>query len=363
MLFLLAYVCDLGIIPADMMIDVSEARIESLVIHRVVNQTSDQSNKFAAEEVSLSPEMKELLMRFFFSSLNPGEIYNFYAGAMDEPESVCSCARTFFNGEAGFLQTSVSLAEILHEVATTPQVKDGDLYVVRFAGCRIDGVEVDTLGLFKSELKETFINLVEDEKGFRIERNEGFSINKMDKGCLICNAEADKGYVLSIFDTTGKGRKAALWIEDYLDARPLRDSKFYTENTVKNVKEFITKELPKKKEVTKDEELAVMDKTMEYFRDKEQFNRKEYEEAVFADDETRQEFSEFLSCRNDGLEDWDKFAISEEGVKKSTKFLKKVIKLDKDFSIYVHGSGNFMQKGFDKEYGLKYYKFLYTEEK
>ena len=346
-----------------MMIDVSEARIESLVIHRVFNQASDQSNKFANEEVTLSSEMKELLMRFFFSSLNPGEIYNFYAGAMEEPESVCSCARALFDGEAEFMQTSVSIAEILHDVAKHPQVKDGDLYVVRFSGCRVDGTEVDSLGLFKSEVKETFIHLVEDDRGFHIERGEGFSVNKMDKGCLICNAERDKGFILSVFDTTGKGRKAAFWIEDFLDARLQRDSKFYTENTVKSVKEFITKELPKKKEVSKDEELSVMDKTMEYFRDKERFDRREYEETVFADDETRREFSEFLSCRNDGLDDWNQFPISEEGVKKSTKFLKKVIKLDKDFSIYVHGSGNFMQKGFDKEYGLKYYKFFYTEEK
>lgn len=363
MRFRLALEAGLSIIASAMMIDVSEARIESLVIHRVVNQSSDQSNKFAGEEVALSPDMKELLMRFFFSSLNPGELYNFSEAAMEEPESVCSCVRALFDGDAGFLKTSVTLAEILHDVAKHPQVKDGDLYVVRFAGCRVDGGETDALGIFKSEVKETFINLVEDDKGFHIERSEGFSINNMDKGCLICNTERDKGFVLSVFDNTGKGRKAAFWIEDFLDARILRDSRYYTENTVKNVKDFITKELPKKKEVSKDEELEVMEKTMEYFRDNERFDRREYENSVFPDEGTRKEFSDFLSCRNDGLDDWDQFPISGEGVKKSSRFLKKVIKLDKEFSIYVHGNSNFMQKGFDKEYGLKYYKFFYTEEK
>jgi hypothetical protein len=347
-----------------MIIDVSQARIDRLIIHRIVSQSSDQKNKFSEEEVALNGEMRELLARFFFASLKSQDLSVFTQGALEEPESVCAQARALFDGDKSFIEASCEIGEILHDASKHPQVKDGDLYVARIDSCYWNGQEVQALGIFKSEVKETFINLVEDETGFHVERSEGFSINRMDKGCLILDAERDKGFVLSVFDNTSKGsRRANYWMDEFLCATVRKDSRYYTEHTVKNVKDFLTKELPKKKESFKETQMEAMDKTVDYFREKEKFDRKEYAETVFADEDTRREFSDFLSCKNDGLDDWDHFPIAEEAVKKTSRFMKKVIKLDKDYSIYVHGNGNFMQKGFDPEYGLKFYKIFYTEEK
>lgn len=344
-----------------MTIDVSEAEIESVAIYRLDSWVEEQDGgKSMDEEVSLSPEIRQLLQRFFLAPLKLEELYSFSPGGMEEDVSAYAIVKSYFEGKGGFVSLARQLADLLKEVAQDT-LQEGNLYVARFVGVLIDGEKTEALGLFKSETREVFINPVAEGNGFRLEYGEGFGINRMDRGCLICNVEKNKGFVVSAFDHVAKGRKAP-WLESFLDLRERRDSKFYTENTVKNIKEFITKELPRKKEVSKDEEFEVMDKTMEYFKENERFDRQEYEQAVFPDEETRKEFSDFLSCQNDGLDDWDQFPISPEGVKKSSKFLKKVIKLDKDFSIHIHGNANFLQKGFDQEYGLKYYKIFYTEE-
>lgn len=345
------------------MIDVTHSKIKSVVVHKVVSKSSTYENKFSGEEVCLTDDLKEILAQFFFSSLKEESLYTFYPPHREEEKSTLLLIDQLMGEEIDFVSASRHIAELLHEASTHPKVKDGDLYVVEFENCYVQDKLVKAIGLFKSEVKETYLNIVENDGRFTIQKSEGFSINKLDKGCLICNYEPEKGYLLSLFDNTSKSRGASFWIEDFLQARVRRDSSFLTKTAMNTVKDFITKELPKKKEISKQEQFDVMNKTVDYMTEKQKFDRNEYARSVLQDEEMAQDFREFLSTKGDGLDDWDHFPISEETVKKSSRFMKKVIKLDKDFSIYVHGTTNFMRKGYDPEKCLNYYQIYFTEEK
>ena len=56
------------------------------------------------------------------------------------------------------------------------------------------------------------------------------------------------------------------------------------------------------------------------------------------------------------------FDISNQAFKKEFKVLKSVIKLDKNFHIYVHGRRDLIERGFDEEKGKKYYKVWFDDE-
>jgi hypothetical protein len=56
----------------------------------------------------------------------------------------------------------------------------------------------------------------------------------------------------------------------------------------------------------------------------------------------------------------DDFSISESAVKKQSRVFKSVIKLDKNFHIYVHGNRNLIEQGADNN--GKFYKIYYEEE-
>jgi hypothetical protein len=58
----------------------------------------------------------------------------------------------------------------------------------------------------------------------------------------------------------------------------------------------------------------------------------------------------------------DKFDISPPAVKREFKVLKSVIKLDKNFHIYVHGRRDLIERGFDDDKGKKYYKVFFDDE-
>jgi len=57
----------------------------------------------------------------------------------------------------------------------------------------------------------------------------------------------------------------------------------------------------------------------------------------------------------------DEFAISNAAVKKQARIYKSVLKLDRNFHIYIHGSSELIEKGVDED-GRKYYKIYYQEE-
>jgi hypothetical protein len=58
----------------------------------------------------------------------------------------------------------------------------------------------------------------------------------------------------------------------------------------------------------------------------------------------------------------DKITVSPKAVKKSQKYFKSVLKLDKNFHIYIHGDHSMIERGTEPD-GRKYYKVYYEEEK
>ena len=55
----------------------------------------------------------------------------------------------------------------------------------------------------------------------------------------------------------------------------------------------------------------------------------------------------------------DDFDISPSAVKKQARTFKSILKLDKNFHIYIHGNRNLIEKGFDQATGLQYYKVFF----
>jgi len=58
----------------------------------------------------------------------------------------------------------------------------------------------------------------------------------------------------------------------------------------------------------------------------------------------------------------DEFSISTNAVKKQSRVFKSVLKLDKNFHVYIHGNKDLIEKGFDSGMGMHYYKIYFEEE-
>ena len=56
------------------------------------------------------------------------------------------------------------------------------------------------------------------------------------------------------------------------------------------------------------------------------------------------------------------FEISAQAVKRQARVFKSVLKLDKNFHIYIHGDRELIEKGFDETVGKHYYKLYFEQE-
>ena len=122
-------------------------------------------------------------------------------------------------------------------------------------------------------------------------------------------------------------------------------------------KNFVAKQLPEEFEVGKTEQIDLLNRSVEYFKTNDSFNKKEFEKEVI------KSFRNYDKSYRDenSIKMTDNFEISAQAVKKQSKIFKSVLKLDKNFHIYIHGDKELIEKGVEKD-GRKFYKIYYKEE-
>jgi hypothetical protein len=243
-------------------------------------------------------------------------------------------------------------------------IKPGEFYVVLFEGLILDGKETEALGIFKSESRETYLKVFPTDDNYLIDQEEGININKLEKGCLIFNTQPEEGYVCAVIDTTGKSTDTRYWFDDFLKLKERNDEYLKTREALELTREFVNKKLPESFEIDRPGQAELLNKSMKFFKENENFKMEEFVSDVFADKEVISSFNEyrrdFEAERQTQIV--DDFDISEHAVKKQSRVFKSILKLDKNFHIYIHGNRDNIEKGYDQEKNLHFYKVYFEEE-
>lgn len=337
--------------------------IEQLAIHKVGNKIEHEGLLISESTVSLTEEMNALLGAYFFTPFKGEEKYQFYHDAGLEYNDVYNWAKEIFTNPETLLPNSAVIAKHLYDNSGHPRVKGGEFYVAYFKDCAINGTYADAIGLFKSENKDIFLRVYPNGDQMELSTDNGININKLDKGCIIYNIEESTGYVCKVLDKSNKGNENIYWFDYFLHVRQITDNYFFTEQMIEICKEFVKTELPEEFEVSKADQADIFIKTEEYLKNKDEFKFEEFTEAILEQPEVRDKFADFRynyqQERSIQLE--DDFTISDAAVKKKKSFLRSKIKLDKNFTIYVHGNTEMITNEVD-ETGRKYYKLYYDNE-
>jgi hypothetical protein len=340
-----------------------DSKIHFIALHKIGVKFLDGNIVLSKNILSITEDISNLLLRYFVSPFKSSEYFNFYHNIDINMNEVFVCASKIFDNPNTLLEQSVNLAKHLYDQSTHPKIKGGEFYTVYFKDCIIDGKTVDAVGLFKSENKDTFLKVFPAGDGFEIESEKGININKLDKGCLIFNTERENGYVVAVVDNTNKGVEAQYWIDDFLHVRPRKDEYYNTQNVLSLCKNFVKNELPQQFDVSKADQIDLLNKSVKFFKEKDNFNLEDFANEVIGQPDVIKSFNQYKSAyvQEHELEIADNFTISDSAVKKRARGLMNVIKLDKNFDIYVHGNRDLIEQGID-ENGRKFYKIYYQEE-
>jgi len=212
------------------MIEFSDAEIAQIAIHKVGNKLNEEGVRLSTSPLEITENINTALLHYFLHPFKSGEFYNLHHDTDLKLNEVYSYVSEIFNDPDSFFTHSTNLAKHLYEQSTHPKIKGGEFYVVYLRDCIAEGKVADTIGIFKSENKETFLKVQQKEDNFLLNAEDGININKSDKGCLILNLEKDNGYLVAISDSSGKGNEALYWIDDFLRVRSRKDDFHNTSN-------------------------------------------------------------------------------------------------------------------------------------
>ena len=344
------------------MISAINVKICNVALHKVGNKLRDENYVFSNSLLRQDSIIYEALVNYFLLPFSSEEYFELYHDSGIEYNVVFGAVSQIFDNPETLYDQSVNLAKHLYDQSTHPKIKGGEFYTVYFKDCNVDGDTVDAVGLFKSENKDTFLKVLREDGNFNLESEQGINIKKLDKGCLIFNKERENGYIVAVVDNTNKGIEAQYWIDDFLHIRQRKDEYANTQNVMAMAKNFVTKELPKEFEVSKADQIDLLNKSLKFFKEKDTFDIEDFAHEVIEQPEVIESFHNFkrnYESENDITID-DTFAISNHAFKKQQRSYKRIINLDKKIQIIINGNRQNVEQGEDER--GKYYKVYYSEE-
>ncbi len=347
------------------MFEFGNVALEKFIIHQVGSSFDPTSLLLSESELVIhDPDLRQVLLSYFLSSFKPGAFYEFDIEQGTDAHNMYQYVSAIFSNPKNFKENSDNIAKWLHNTSQHPNIKTGELYVGLFKDLTIEGQVVDCLGIFKSENKDIFLKVFHNDQQIMAEYDKGVSIRKLDKGCLIFNIHGEQGYKITIVDKVNKSAEAQYWKTDFLNLRQISDNYYQTEYLMQVCKQFGNEVLTEENNVEKAQQIAFLQRSNDYFKNVERFDNEEFTKKVIGHDEAIDAFEDYKKqfTENYGVEFADNFPVSKPAVVKGRKYFRPVIKLDKNFHLYVHGNPDFIERGFDSAKQMNYYKLFFNEE-
>ncbi|MFT3739640.1 MAG: nucleoid-associated protein [Breznakibacter sp.] len=349
------------------MIDFSQVTIDNLVIHQIGCKADGEPVRYSKSPYNLNDdeEVGGILIQYFFKPFKSEAYFNFsHSSGEVGQNAVFRIASNVFGGQLPFYDATLQIADLLYQTSGHPMIKGGEFYMARFRNCVVDGEIVEALGIFKSENKETFLKVYLRDQNFELGAQEGINVKKLDKGCLIFSTEQQLGFKVCSIDNINKGNDAHFWHDDFLGLKPREDNYYFTNNYLKLCRDFVDDVYNEDNDVARAEQIDMLNRSIDFFNKKDNFSEADFAKEVIRQPEVLDAFNEYKSFfeSEKALPLKSEFDISKSAVKGEKRFFKSVLKLDKNFHVYVHGKKNYIEKGYDPDKGLNFYKLYFEVE-
>ena len=227
---------------------------------------------------------------------------------------------------------------------------------------QVDGELFDAIGIFKSEDKEPFLKIRQSGDQFELNyEQDAINIRKLDKGCLVFNTK-EEGFRVFVIDANRT--EAFYWVDQFLQLAVLNNNYSKTQQVLTMYKDFVTEKLDDHYTLERTDKIDMLNRSINYFKDREHFEMDEFSNEVIGDPGAVKLFQDFKQEyeKTADVETGGAFDISSEAVKKQARNFKSILKLDRNFHIYIHGNKELIEKGYDEGKGMNYYKVYFTDE-
>lgn len=349
------------------MINLYNTHIDSISLHRVGNKSRNESIFLSDKAYSLSDEILPLIKEYFFKPFREKE-ENFYQFAHDvdlEYNDMFRFASQIFEQPHIVHEISKKITEHLFEQSSHPHIKSGEVYVTYLTNLQLDGNMVDGIGIFKSEIKSDYIEFDEKDNHLEMILNQGISLEKLQKGCLIFNYKKEEGYKILTVDANRYDSR--YWLEHFLQVDAFEDEAYFTKKYLKFCQGF-AKDIVLPAE-DKKEEVMFLNRAVNHFAKNDNFEETAFLNEVIENPDLIAEFKNYKvdTGAKYSIEDVSSFGISNTAVKEVRRKFKNLIQLDTGITIKLdftnsESADKFVEKGWDEEKQMYYYLCYYNKE-
>jgi hypothetical protein len=351
----------------------TSATATGLVLAKVGHPQRDEPLQTSKEVFKVAEDDQETLAAIFLKPFKnlAGHRFSHHSSLDQHEMNLCSAA--IFAADDGLLEKGCDIARRLYAKSNHPNIKSGDLCISLIKDIDVNGELVQGLCILKSESVVPFLSISTRDGDLELHTEQGINPEKIDKGCLILNHLAAKGFYVLTFDRTGSDSR--FWVRDFLAVVPITDSPFLTNKYANMAVAFLEKEKREKPKAAADDDAAPWDtasasrEALTYFEEKENFKLHEFEEEVLKTPEAKARFAAHRSKieEEQGHRLEDSFEISKKDVSKAKKKIKSVMKLDTGAEIRLKPAlaakpDAILEHGFDGEKKMKFIKIFFNED-
>ncbi|MCT4665420.1 MAG: nucleoid-associated protein [Flavobacteriales bacterium] len=348
------------------MIKTNNSYISKLSLQRVGNKHRNELSFFTDSELSIDKEEEVLLKRFFLSSLrSEDELMKFTHHIELSYNLVYDNVKQFFDGSLDFIELSRKTLHHLYEKSDHAQIKSGEVFTVFFENIMFEEITTQAIGIFKVERKLDYLHFAADEEdNMFFELRKGTKPQKIDKGCLILNTHADDGFRVYSFDNNSYD--TIYWKNSFLNLDFVVNESYQTKHHLDLLVKF--------SETLVEENNSFVQKDfitqgVKMLNENEFVSKKMIEEELLEPFEVVESYDDFKKTYRDDyeIELEEDFFVAHETLKKAQRKIKSEIKLDTKISIKIDlkeadSVVDNIEKGYDEERGMSFYKVFFNEE-
>jgi hypothetical protein len=343
------------------MIDLKPAVITGCIVHKIGNIQAEENCFYSKAEVMMNEaetnELKKILCKPFVSTLQAHQFVH-ETDLLQNPLNVL--VTDIFTNANELTSASKKITQYLYRFANDYSIKTGELFFILLDNITTEAGVTNGMAIVKMDGNTKFIKTLETSQNVEMFFDKGIMSKNIEKAVLILNDDFEEGFYVYPFEKNVG--ETNYWNRYFLQCKARTDDFRQTNVLLNTFREYVMDELPTDT-FSKKEKIDLVQNSMNYMVEHndavsvEDFISKQLQEPQHQED---YKASLQVYVQDNDVELQKTFAASKDALQYQRKKFRSIIKLDKNFHIYVHSNDDLIERGADDK--GKFYKVYFNEE-
>lgn len=196
--------------------EIGEARVKSVILHKVGNRLREEPLVLAEECISITEDIANILLYGYLRGIvRSNNLFTLFHETDVTLNEVSHHISNFKSEKIDFIELSKRLATHLYSSTHHPNIASGDLFIILFDKIRINDKYRSAIGIYKVESQQQYLSTHSENGTQQLEVLQGINPELIDKGALIIE---DSNQVYAVDRLSNRTK---YWIEDFLKAKQI----------------------------------------------------------------------------------------------------------------------------------------------